>query len=347
MTSTDYRTIRNSIRDYYKRKAIRASAFIAFLIVMSIFFPMMSLVFPSSFKSGMNPDRYAGKNIRYVSADLHNLYFTGYTRRLAGRISGYYYYMTSGDQCVIVLLTPQSSDMGLPSIGHVRGNFAIRSDKNSRRILLGNISKDLNWNKAGADKAFSKYSLSEPDGSGIFLAFVRILVILSFTIAILTIILSLVHMYFPATSHAVRRLSAYGNPGKQLLEAEKELATLPQLATEDMFITEHWFIETSHYGVALVPIDKIIWIYKYSTLHKLLWHHFSISYTLYITAASHIYIRCPKNIKSDIDGIIDYLSEANHNILVGFTETNREKVEAIQGDFLFLRKLWKFLSAKV
>ena len=120
-----------------------------------------------------------------------------------------------------------------------------------------------------------------------------------------------------------------GNFGKRkelFAQAEEELATLPQLATEDMFITEHFFIETSRYGVAIVPIQEIIWIYKHSTLHKLFWYHFSISYTLNITANKHVYIHCPKNIKSDIDGIIDYLSEANHNILVGFSEENRQKV---------------------
>jgi hypothetical protein len=114
-----------------------------------------------------------------------------------------------------------------------------------------------------------------------------------------------------------------------------------------MFITEHYFIETSNYGVAIVPIDKIIWIYKYSTLHKFLWHHFSISYTLYITAGKRQYIKCPKNTKTDIDGIIDYLSEANHDILVGFSEENRQKVEELQGDMEILRKILAFLSKRV
>ena len=72
-----------------------------------------------------------------------------------------------------------------------------------------------------------------------------------------------------------------------------------------------------------------------------------ISYTLYITAGKHLYIRCPKNIKSDIDGIMDYLAEANHNILVGFSEENRRKVEAMQGDFIFFRKLLAFLSKRI
>ena len=128
-------------------------------------------------------------------------------------------------------------------------------------------------------------------------------------------------------SPACRRLRLFGKPAVLLAQAEEELATLPQLATEDMFITEHYFIVLANYGVAVVPIQEIIWIYKYSTLHKILWHHFSISYTLHITANKHVYIQCPKNMKSDIDGIIDYLSEANHEILVGFNEENRLKVK--------------------
>ena len=60
------------------------------------------------------------------------------------------------------------------------------------------------------------------------------------------------------------------------MQAEEELATLPQLATEDMFITEHFFIEISTDGIAFVPIQEIIWLYKHSTLHKFFWYHFSI-----------------------------------------------------------------------
>ena len=152
----------------------------------------------------------------------------------------------------------------------------------------------------------------------------------------------------PALSPPVLRLRGYTRrPSRMLAEAEEELATLPQLATEDMFITEHYFIETSSYGVAIVPIQEIIWIYKYSTLHKILWHHFSISYTLHITAKHRRYIRCPKNIKSDIDGIMDYLAEANHNILVGFNEENRLKVQEIQNHSLHFEAFFDFLKKRI
>jgi hypothetical protein len=51
--------------------------------------------------------------------------------------------------------------------------------------------------------------------------------------------------------------------------------------------------------------------------------------------------------KSDIDGIIDYLAEANHNILVGFTEKNRAQVEAIQGKPFHIEKFYAFLRKKI
>ena len=49
-------------------------------------------------------------------------------------------------------------------------------------------------------------------------------------------------------------------------------------------------VSGSIYGHAIIPIDQIIWIYKYSTLHKFFWYHFSISYTLHISANKHLYI---------------------------------------------------------
>ena len=165
--------------------------------------------------------------------------------------------------------------------------------------------------------------------------------------ALICLILYLLYIKFPFLSPACQNLMVFGNPIRMLEEAEEELATLPQLATEDMFITEHYFILTSPYGNAIVPIQEILWIYKYSTLHKFLWYHFSISYTLHITANKHMYIHCPKNTKSDIDGIIDYLAEANHDILVGFNEENRLKVQAVQGKPLHIEKLKAFLHRKI
>ena len=47
------------------------------------------------------------------------------------------------------------------------------------------------------------------------------------------------------------------------------------------------------------------------------------------------------------DGIMDYLAEANHNILVGFNEENRLKVQAVQGKPFHIEKFYALLRRRV
>ena len=226
----------------------------------------------------------------------------------------------------MILLAPSTCEQGLPEIDQITIRGKILPRDAGYDTLLTNLSKDLSWTQSGIQSKVSSYYLSEPDFRYGFGLFLFLFLAVSSGIAFISVILSVLFIYKPYLSPPCQKLKHFGKPKEMLALAEEELATLPQLATEDMFITEHFFIETSKYGIAIVPIQEITWIYKHSTLHKLFWYHFSISYTLHITANKHVYIRCPKNTKSDIDGIIDYLSEANHDILVGFNEKNRQKI---------------------
>ena len=340
--------ITRSIKTYYKNKLLSPIIFLVILIVLTIIFPIGSMIFPKNYQEEQISlyEMYNSKEL-YAKFDLKNLYFTGYTSKWLDRTRGYYYYTMINSECVVVLLDPDTCNQGEPTIEELSIKAEIIYDSVAAKTLLTNLANDLNWNEEGILSTVSSYSLSEPDATSIAARAFEYFYVIFGIYSVVSILVYSVYIAYPVLSLPVQKTRAYGKPAEILAEAEEELATLPQLATEDMFITEHYFIETSSYGVAIVPIDAIIWIYKYSTMHKFLWHHFSITYTLYITAGKRHYIKCPKNIKSDIDGIIDYLSEANHNILVGFSEENRLKVEEIQNDFDIVRKITGFLSKRV
>lgn len=347
MTENLSHYITKNIKSYYREHLFAPILYLLFLAAICIIFPILAMVFPKSYPGDADLEKLYAHKERYIQADLNHLYFTGYTKKWLDNTEGYYYYTMMGEKCAIVLLSPESCQQGLPSIDslHVHGKIIYNPPSMDR--LITRLSQDLSWNAEGMRHTVSEYMLSEPDATNLPTTLLILLLFGTGGYALLSILIYLLFIAFPVLSTPCQRLRAYGSPGAILAQAEEELATLPQLATEDMFITEHYFIELSSYGVAIVPIDRIIWIYKHSTLHKFLWHHFSISYTLHITAGKRQYIHCPKNIKSDIDGIIDYLSEANHDILVGFSEENRLKVEKIQGDFQFIQKFWAFLSRRV
>lgn len=339
--------ITKNITAFYKRRLAAPAIYLLLLLILWQTFSLSELLFPKTLLSTTQLDNAYRNDTQYVRTVLTNLKFTGYTQSVWGHNNGYYYYTIRADECIIVLLSPNTSDEGIPSINKVTVTAKIAKSTASFEQLMDNLASDLDWTENGIRNKVSQYYIDEPGFHPISNTILFIVLFATGAYALLCLVLSILYMFFPVLSPVCQDLSLFGNPRKLLEQAEEELATLPQLATEDMFITEHFFIETSVYGNAIVPIDQIIWIYKYSTLHKFFWYHFSISYTLHISANKHLYIQCPKNMKSDIDGIIDYLAEANHNILVGFSEQNRRKVQEMHGTPIHFEKFIKFLNKRI
>ncbi len=353
--------ISRHIRRVYCRRLVSPMLYLIFLMILWLSLPLYDILFPQPLDYSDDLSEYADHHSSYIETTLENLYFTGYTNESLGRTLGYYYYTLPAanhtkdknrqevkkQQCLIVLLSPSTCEEGLPLIDsvHIRGR--VLKENPAFSALLENLANDLEWTKEGISKFVSSYFISEPAFLLFPSAVLMTLYFASGVYALLRIILDMIYIRFPAFAPACRQLGRFGKAKELLAQAETELATLPQLATEDMFITEHYFIVLAGYGAAVIPIQEILWIYKHSTLHKILWYHFSISYTLHITARKRLHFHCPKNMKSDIDGIMDYLAEANHEILVGFNEENRLKVHGKRVFLTHFEKLIAFLQKKI
>lgn len=338
--------IKNNIIKLYKKKIIAPLIYLICIILLSIVSPVYSIIFPADIESttAIKPQY---DNNRYISGKLSDLYFTGYTKEWLFGTEGYYYYTLLGNDTIIVLLTPDTCKYGEPVINSVNIKGKINKNNKTEKDLLNKLSSDLHWDEGGINDTISGYNINEPTINNAITMILIILSLASTLIALFFVLLYGLFILMPRLSTPIIRLKAYGDSDKLLDLAEQEIALVPQLATEDMYITQHFFIEISTYGIAIIPIDEIIWIYQHSTLHKFLWHHFKISYTLHIVGNKRLYIKCPKNEKSDVGGVIDYLAEANHNILVGFSEQNRIEVEKLQGQFMPFRNLMKYLSDRV
>ncbi len=338
--------ISRSIQSVYRRKLIAPFIYLILLTVIWLILPLSDILFPNQAAHYDQIEAHFDKGNTYIETELTDLYFTGYTSTYLGQTNGYSYYTVMDGHCIFVQLSPHTCEQGLPHIEKTRVRTKILKQGKSYQQLASSLAKDLSWTTAGLKSKVSPYLLSEPACHS-FLSFLLIAFFFATGLySAVVMIVYLLYVIFPVLSPPCRQLGRFGKPSVLLAQAEEELATLPQLATEDMFITEHYFIEIADSGIAVVPIQEMIWIYKYSTLHKILWYHFNISYTLNITTTKHLYIQCPKNQKSDIDGIIDYLAEANHDILVGFNEENRLKVQEIQNPAVKFEKLIQFLKRR-
>lgn len=339
--------ISRNIKAFYKRRLFSPILYLVLLALLWIIFPLGSMLRPSSLNSTTAFTDSYEEGKRYVRTTLANLKFTGYTSEAHGQTRGYFYYTLRNGQCCIVLLSPSTCEEGLPTIDRLKVTGRIVMGKETYQELLSALAKDLEWTDKGIARQLPPCYFSEPDYNPLTTKILFVIYFGTMVYSLLYLLMCALYIRFPVLSPVCQNLVVFGHPSEMLAEAEEELATLPQLATEDMFITEHYFIMTSPYGNAILPIQEILWIYKHSTLHKFLWYHFSISYTMHITANKHVYVTCPKNTKSDIDGIMDYLAEANHNILVGFSEENRLKVQSAQGKPFHIEKFYALLRRRV
>ncbi len=354
--------IKKNIRICYLKRTRLPAILLVVLIVMWFIFPFSDIAFPLPINETDDLATVYNEKSTCVSTTLEKLYFTGYTSSVFSRPNGYYYY-TVRDGCIlIVLLSPSTCNEGLPNIDSVTVKARITKPGKSYDQLLFNLSSDLSQINGNVSNVASDLSLTtkgflslmevvyldEVAINGISTYILMFLYVAGALYTFISFLTNLAYAIFPRIAPPVRRLRRFGNPSALLDKAEHELSTLPQLATEDMYITKNFFIELSNEGIAIVPIKEIIWLYKHSTLHKFLWYDFVISYTLHIHGNKHFYLRCPKNIKSDIDGIMDYLAEANHDILVGFNEENRIKAQQIQNrKFIHFEHLFELMKRHI
>ena len=339
--------ITKKIRTMYFKRLTPPIIFIIVVVLLWYLIPIHGLFFPQTVDTKTSLKILSEQGESSIKMTFPTLYFTGYTSTVAGQTSGYYYYSLWHDQFVVVQLTPKTCEQGLPSIQGCEVTGYLQKENDSYQQLITNLSADLKWTDEGMKAKFGQYYISEPSYVSWPAITFRIFFLASLIFSSIYLLLNLLYGCFPIFSPSCRKLGRFGKANELLAQAEEELSTLPQLATEDMFITETFFIVLAPNGIAVIPIKDILWVYKYSTLHNFLWFHFEISYTLHITATNHFYIQCPKNIKSDIDGIMDYLTEANHEILAGFNEENRKKIQEIQNRSLLFQRLIEFLKRRI
>ena len=313
--------ITDNIKKFYLKQLIAPVILLVLIIIINVNTSFSTLFFKTDLTNNMETiEEYNNKYVQFTFDTL----FSTHEKVYYGRFCiGTYYYSFINNKCLFVLLPNYLSDNDTERLENITVSGKLLNEHSIRTSLIENMAAKLNWSTQGLDEVSYSHFLTAsrfttiPDYLLSFICFVSLIY------SVYSIVISIVSIINPVLSPPVQRLRRYGNPKELLDEADIELSTLPQLATEDMFITEHYFIEISAYGIAIVPIKEMVWLYKHSTIEKRFGIHVNISYTLHISAKKSFYINCPKNIKSNIDGIIDYLAETNHDIIVGFNKENK------------------------
>ena len=189
--------ISNHIKSLYRHKLFSPILYMILLIVLWIIFPIGTILSPKVINEKTSLDKLYKENDRYVSITLTDLKFTGYTQEVLGQTHGYYYYTIQDGCCNIVLLSPKTSEEGLPNINKVTVHAKIQTATKSYHTLLSKIAADLNWTDSGIYGESSSYYISEPGFRYGFSIFLILLFACSGLYAIFSIICYFVYIHFP------------------------------------------------------------------------------------------------------------------------------------------------------
>lgn len=260
----------------------------------------------------------------YIEADIPVLYHTGQEHYVNGKAEGQYYYALEDGRCYFFLLSNSflnkyRESQNFPAeLNNITVKAVITTNSKSLSMLINTISMELDWSFSGLSSITSHYIINELDFDyykGLIILWVyRMLLIICIIITVYNILC----IAFPKLDPAVFRIIRYGSISKQLKLAEHEISTNILLKQGRFIVTEHFLINLSTYDFMIMPLDKIVWAYKFSSYHMLRHRKRKITYTLFIYGKKKLNIRISHLSKSDANTILSYLDTAYPDILIGY-----------------------------
>ncbi len=300
--------------------------FIVLIITIAVlyFFPFAKNTEPYQINKLEELQDAYKKGELYIKANIPVLYHTGQEHYVNGKSEGQYYYTLEDGRCYFFLLSNsflnkhKEAQTVPPVLNDVTVNAIITTNSKSLSMLINMISMELDWSFAGMSSVTSHYIINELD----FDYYKGMVILWTYRILLLICVIIITHsiicIIFPKLDPAVFRLIRYGRLNSQLKLAEQEMSAAIHLKQGNFIITEHFLINLSTNNFVLIPLEQIVWAYKFSSYHMLRRRRRKITYTLFLHGKKKLAIRVPHLSKSDANAILSYLDSNNSDILVGY-----------------------------
>lgn len=318
--------LKHCIRIFHVKRLIPALIFIIFLSFMWTIYPFHAFLFPQKISSVREITAYPSDTDKFVQIKTPILYYTGYDYIKRGEVRGSYYYTFMDEKCVFFLLSTRGTMDDRLKITDLSIKGKLVKENNTYKELLNSLSSDLDWTYEGLKKIAVPVVISEVDYSLTESYGLLILLCASFGISLYSLISNIIYMIYPKLSPSCLHLRKGTDVSILLSQANEEFLSEQILSAETMFITKHYFIELSKYGIAIIPLRKITWVYKHSILSHFLWFQTRLTYTLRLITANG-QTSCPRQKKEDADAVISCLQSLHPDLLVGFSNENKREAK--------------------
>lgn len=284
--------------------------------------PFFDVLWPAQINDPSTIIELYQNDITCVELTVDTLYYSGYDYVENGNVTGSYYYNLYDGTCIYFLLPNSQCNNRQDVLTNVQVKARLQSGGKLLSDVIQKMAVDLNWTAQGLSSVSSRIIINAIDYLLLKNVIFLTICLVVFVTSLLVFLNVLSYMLFPLLHPACFRLRRYGSVREQIQEAEQELHQEPMLQKGIFTITEHYLIASSHIQLYILPLDKIIWIYKHSNLHRFRFRHLRITYTLRIMARKRLSIIASVQPKEDVDAVIEYISQYNPEVLLHYSQEN-------------------------
>jgi len=308
------------------------------LILVILFFinsPLQDILFPFHTNELSGVGTAYNRNCHYVDLTVDTLNDSGLDCIRNGKRIGRYYYAFENNYCYFFLISTKHLDIYAkengPDLSTIKNiNIKAKTTVNPKLLneIINSISHDLSWTYNGMSNNTSKYLISEPD-----YPYIKSLIIASVFLAITVIsatsvLYSLICICCPYLYKSVIKLHRYGKIREHIRLANAELLQETPLNDGHFIITNNYLMICSVSDFQIIPIDRIVWAYKFSSYHPFKYKNRKITYTLCIYGKSNISLISPHNFKVNTDLVLEHLHNHNPDILIGYSREQEALAKA-------------------
>lgn len=307
----------------------------AILLVTAILF-LVLLPFQENFapqKLESVWDYKSNDSSSYVYTTVDELYYSGYNISRAFSSDYGYYYTIKDNRCLFVLIPVSSTPEETLENYKIYGHIVNTSEKDTFKDMVAYLAEDLNWNERGLQEITADYLISNADYYPLLYFILFVLLMICTIFALYLIAIDFIHYRNPASYPVCPRMDSKDTK-RLITKAEKELKENVILNLDDLYLTEHYFIEFNNNKVVILPLMRVVWGYRMGTLNYKLRHKIA-QYNLFFTLKSGDVIVISNKSSEQTQQMLEAIRQMNLGIILGYTDTKRKKAKELMKKQLF------------
>ena len=299
-----------------------------------ILLPFQDMINPIRVSSTEEVIKAVEEGHTYLEVSIPRLIYSGYNHMKDSDVYGEYYYdLVDDSSCVFFFIEPSEEGENKSILSNVSIRVKVIATNGIFDNMLEMFSSVIDWTPEGVASVTKPYILSQLDYSYttylvIFLAVCGLLTygIVLFVYNLIFVIAPWMspRIIYPKLQYERKLFNINGFVEKVVKEMEQ-----PRICEGNMYITDHFFVNIGKNEICIIPTDKIKFAYEHSTLKSFLGMHLDVTYTLHLKCTKLVRYHVTKLSLEQANLILEYFKENEPDILIGYTNENKELAKTI------------------